>query len=103
MQFGQILNKTLEFNIPADIFKLNDSLDIQGDLNLTGTVNGVDINQLATDLSSHTGSTANPHQVTLEQTRSQNNQISGNLDFNQNQALKLTLENLGSAPVTPAI
>ena len=97
------MNKTLEFNIPADIFKFNDSLDIQGDLNLTGTVNGIDISQLATDFSSHTGSTANPHQVTLEQVRGQNNQISGDIDFNQNQALKLTLENLGSAPATPAI
>lgn len=55
---------------------------MEGDIALTGTVDGVDIHQFAIDTATHTGATTNPHQVSLEQARSQNNQISGNLDFN---------------------
>lgn len=61
----------------------------------------MDISTLASSVATHTGSTTNPHQVTLEQARNQNNQIFGDIDFNQNEALGLVLENLASAPATP--
>ena len=35
-------------------------------------------------LTSHTNNTSNPHQVTLEQVRSQNNEIEGDIDANNN-------------------
>lgn len=102
LQFGETLNKNLEFDILNNLFELNDSLSIQGDLNLSGTVDGVDISSLASDVNNHNTSTSNPHQTTLEQARSQSNQLSGDIDFNQNQALELTLQNAISAPASPA-
>jgi len=61
----------------------------------------VDISEFKTEFENHSGSTANPHQVTLEQVRSQDNQINGEIDFNQNQAQNLTIENATIAPVSP--
>lgn len=101
LQFGQSLSKTLRWDNLNGQFTFNDKINIEGDITLTGTVDGVDVSQLATDTASHTGSTSNPHQVSLEQARTQNNQISGDIDFNQNEAQNLAIENLASAPTTP--
>ncbi len=101
LQFGQTLAKTLRWDNLSGHFTFNDDLNIEGNITLTGTVDGVDISELATNVAAHTGSTANPHQVSLEQARSQNNQISGTIDFNQNQAQNLAIENLATAPLAP--
>ena len=82
LQFGQSLSKTLRWDNLNGQFTFNDKINVEGDITLTGTVDGVDINQFAIDVATHTGATTNPHQVSLEQARSQNNQLSGNIDFN---------------------
>lgn len=101
LQFGQTFGKTLRWDNLNGQFTFNDKLNIEGDITLTGKVDGVDVSQLAIDTATHTGSTANPHQVSLEQARNQNNQLSGDIDFNQKQAQNLAIENLATAPATP--
>jgi hypothetical protein len=51
LQFGTSLAKTLAFDISTNRFVFNDSLEIQGDLTVSGLINGVDI----TNLQSATG------------------------------------------------
>ncbi len=46
LQFGGTLNKTLTYDIISSRFEFNDDLHIQGDLTLTGLVNGVDLGNL---------------------------------------------------------
>jgi hypothetical protein len=41
------------------------------------------------NIQAHISSTSNPHQTTLEQVRSQNNQIAGNIDANQNTIINI--------------
>lgn len=101
LQFGQTFGKTLRWDNLNSQFTFNDKINIEGDISLTGTVDGVDVSQLAIDTATHTGSTTNPHQVSLEQARTQNNQLSGDIDFNQNQAQNLAIQNSGVAPASP--
>jgi len=42
-----------------------------------------------TNIQSHISSTSNPHQTSLEQVRSKNNQIAGNIDANQNTIINI--------------
>ena len=46
LRFGQSLNQTLTFDIANDRFDFNDDLRVQGNLTVTGFINGVDINSL---------------------------------------------------------
>lgn len=46
LQFGTSLAKTLAFDISTNRFVFNDSLEIQGDLTVSGLINGVDIANL---------------------------------------------------------
>ena len=101
LQFGQTFGKTLRWDNLNSQFTFNDKINIEGDISLTGTVDWIDVSQLATDTATHTGSTTNPHQVSLEQARTQNNQLSGNIDFNQNQAQNLAIQNSWTAPASP--
>lgn len=48
LQFGETLAKTLAYSIDNDRFEFNDSVHIDGDLTVTGTVNGVDLTALNT-------------------------------------------------------
>lgn len=43
LQFGQILGKRLSFDVLADRFNFNDDVRIQGNLTVTGLINGVNI------------------------------------------------------------
>lgn len=98
LQFGQSLSKTLRWDNLNGQFTFNDKINVEGDITLTGTVDGVDINQFAIDTATHTGSTSNPHHVNFGQVLSES--ISG-LDFEQNQAQNLAIHNLASAPTNP--
>lgn len=49
----------------------------------------IDLGTLTTDLSNHTSNTSNPHQVTLEQARNQNNSLSGDINANTNTIINL--------------
>jgi len=54
----------------------------------------------ASALSAHIANLSNPHQVTLEQARSQNNQLQGNIDANNNTIINLPNATLSSQPAT---
>lgn len=82
---------------------LDGNLTSSGNISLTGTVDGVDVSDLNTNFTNHNSNTSNPHQTTLEQARSQDNQISGNIDFDQNQADNLVIDNLTTAPTSPVV
>lgn len=43
LQFGSTLGKVLEYDLTNSYFNFNDSVNIQGDLTLTGLINGVDV------------------------------------------------------------
>lgn len=61
LTFGQTLNKTLSYSIANSRFEFNDDVRIQGDLTVTGLINGVDvttIGQAALKTSSGGGLTA---------------------------------------------
>ncbi len=49
LQFGATLAKTLSYDIANGYFAFNDDVRIQGDLTVTGLVNGVDITNLQAD------------------------------------------------------
>ncbi len=46
LTFGQVLNKTLTYSQDDSRFEFNDDLHVQGDLTVSGTVNGVDLSQI---------------------------------------------------------
>ncbi len=49
LQFGQALAKTLSYDIVNDRFTFNADVRIEGDLTVTGLINGVDITAIASD------------------------------------------------------
>jgi len=53
------------------------------------------------NLSTHTGNTSNPHQVSLEQARTKNNQISGAIDINKQELDNIVIDKGTSEPATP--
>lgn len=81
--------------------QLSGDIYSSGSIVLDGTVDGVDLSYLNSEFNTHSGSTLNPHQVSLEQSRLINNQLQGNVDFNNYQLQNLTVENLATAPTTP--
>lgn len=48
LKFGETLGKFLEYDLDNNFFRFNDSLHVEGDITLTGLVDGVDISNLAT-------------------------------------------------------
>lgn len=54
----------------------------------------------AATLAAHIANLSNPHQTTLEQARSQNNQIQGNIDANNNRIINLPSAVASSEPAT---
>lgn len=50
-----------------------------------------------------TTTTGNPHHVTLEQARSQNNTLSGDINFNQHKGLGFVIETRTSDPSSPVV
>ena len=48
LQFGNTLNETLAYDIINDLFTFSNSVSIQGDLTVTGLINGIDISTIAT-------------------------------------------------------
>lgn len=53
LQFGQTLGKTLQYDQGNSYFDFNDNVNIQGNITLTGTVDGVDISSLASADTAH--------------------------------------------------
>ncbi len=46
LQFGTALNKKLTYDIVNNVFRFNSNVQIQGNLTISGTINGVNITQL---------------------------------------------------------
>lgn len=46
LKFGDTLSKTLTYNISQGAFIFNDDVEIQGDLTVTGLINGIDVSSL---------------------------------------------------------
>jgi hypothetical protein len=53
LQFGNTLSKILEWDIVNDYFNFNDDVNIQGNLTITGTVDGVDVSDLSDTVNTH--------------------------------------------------
>ena len=49
LQFGNTLSKILSYDLDNSYFNFNDNLNIEGDLTLTGTINGIDISKPISD------------------------------------------------------
>ncbi len=54
LEFGDVLGKTLSYDVTSGRFDFNDDLNVQGNLTVTGLINGVDITAI-------TSSTDNSH------------------------------------------
>lgn len=59
-----------------------------------------DINNVASDLSTHESDTSNPHAVTLEQARNQNNQINGDINAGLNTIINIRDAVSSQEPIT---
>ncbi|MDD5056069.1 MAG: hypothetical protein PHZ00_07445, partial [Candidatus Peribacteraceae bacterium] len=46
LQFGGLLQKTLSYSVEDGTFRFNDSVDIRGNLTVTGLINGMDLNNI---------------------------------------------------------
>jgi len=77
-----------------DSGKAFDELLVSNDVNRVPTSAAV-----YTAIDNHASNTNNPHNVTLEQARSQDNQIDGDIDFNGNRAINLPRPNSNSEPL----
>jgi hypothetical protein len=53
LQFGQNLGKKLSYNQASTYFNFNDDVNIQGNLTVTGLINGIDITTISSDNDSH--------------------------------------------------
>ena len=61
LQFGATLGKILSWENGPGYFNFNDDVNIQGDLTITGTVDGVDISTLASNVNLHLDGGASKH------------------------------------------
>lgn len=61
LQFGNALGKILSWDLLNGYFDFNDDVNIQGDLTLTGTVDGVDVSVLSSSVNLHLDGGANKH------------------------------------------
>jgi len=75
--------------------------NIENELGLNPSGDYDTVKDRLNDYTNHTTNYNNPHQVSLEQARTKNNQISGAIDFNKNEGQNLKLHNLSSAPASP--
>ncbi len=62
LNFGNALGRYLEYDLDNGYFHFNDSVNIQGDLTLTGLINGVDINAVGNPA----GTTADTFEVNTD-------------------------------------
>ncbi|MFC1655788.1 hypothetical protein ACFL3C_02880 [Patescibacteria group bacterium] len=61
LQFGTTLSKVLSWDIGSAYFNFNDDVNIDGDLTISGTVDGVDVATLDTTVTSHLDGGASKH------------------------------------------
>lgn len=61
LQFGNTLSKILSWDIGSSYFNFNDDVNIQGDLTITGTVDGVDVSALDSTVNSHLDGGSSKH------------------------------------------
>ena len=61
LQFGNSLGKIFSWDLVNDYFNFNDDVNIEGDLTLTGTVDGVDVGDLGTTVNNHLDGGASKH------------------------------------------
>lgn len=61
LQFGSALGKLLTYDIGSGYFNFNDSVNIEGNLTLTGTVDGYDVSDLGDDVTAHLDGGASKH------------------------------------------
>lgn len=61
LQFGNALGKVLSWDLINGYFNFNDNVNIQGNLTLTGTVDGVDVGDLGTTVNDHLDGGASKH------------------------------------------
>lgn len=93
-------NTTLE-QVRTNGNQLSGDIYSSGSIVLDGNVDGVDISDFKTEFDTHSGSNINPHQVSLEQARTQDNTFQGPVDFNNHVAENFVLESLSTAPTSP--
>jgi len=53
LQFGNTLGRILSWDLINGYFNFNDNVNIEGDLTLTGTVDGIDVGDLGTTVNDH--------------------------------------------------
>jgi hypothetical protein len=61
LQFGNSLGKIFSWDLVNGYFNFNDDVNIEGDLTLTGTVDGVDVGDLGTTVNNHLDGGASKH------------------------------------------
>ncbi|MCD6109701.1 hypothetical protein J7J83_03005 [bacterium] len=61
LQFGNTLSKILSWDMINGYFNFNDNVNIQGNLTITGTVDGVDVSNLASTVNSHLDGGSSKH------------------------------------------
>lgn len=61
LQFGNTLSKILSWDLLNNYFNFNDDVNIQGDLTITGTVDGVDVSALEATVNTHLDGGASKH------------------------------------------
>jgi len=61
LQFGNTLNKVLSWDMLNGYFNFNDNVNINGDLTISGTVDGVDVSALASAVNLHLDGGASKH------------------------------------------
>jgi len=64
LQFGNTLNETLTWDNANSRFNLSDDINIEGNITLTGTVDGVDVAVLDTTVTGHLDGGASKHDAT---------------------------------------
>jgi len=61
LQFGNSLSKILSWDMLGGYFNFNDNVNIQGDLTISGTVDGVDVSSLASTINLHLDGGSSKH------------------------------------------
>lgn len=64
LQFGSALGRILAWDMVNGYFDFNDNVNIQGNLTITGTVDGVDVSSLASTVNLHLDGGASKHDAT---------------------------------------
>lgn len=61
LQFGNAIAQILSWDIVGDYFNFSNDVNVQGNITLTGTVDGVDVSALDTTVNNHLDGGANKH------------------------------------------